>query len=73
MFFYDTIYLSKGIDPAKKKSNKQYTICHYWFFNHGFEFKDSVCNDCHDLIMLCLNIFLISLLQPYIIVVLFIA
>ena len=31
-------------------------ICHYWFFNHGFEFQDSVCNDCHDLTMLSVNI-----------------
>ena len=30
-------------------------ICHYWFLNHGFEFQDSVCNDCHDLIMLRAN------------------
>ena len=26
------------------------------FFNHGFKFQDFVCNSCHDLTMLCLNI-----------------
>ena len=26
------------------------------FFNHGFKFQGYVCNDCHDLTMLCLNI-----------------
>ena len=31
-------------------------ICHYWFFNHGFEFQDYVCNSCHDLTMLCFKI-----------------
>ena len=31
-------------------------ICHYWFFNHGFKFQDSVSNGCHDLTILCLNI-----------------
>ena len=31
-------------------------ICHYWFFNHGFKFQDSVCNGCHDLTMLNVNI-----------------
>ena len=31
-------------------------ICDYWFFNHGFKFQDHVCNDCHDLTMLCRNI-----------------
>ena len=40
-------------------------ICHYWFFNHGFKFQDSVCNDCHDLTILSVNIseLLLSLLK----------
>ena len=29
---------------------------HYWFFNHGLKFQDSVCNGCHDLTIVCLNI-----------------
>ena len=31
-------------------------IFHYWFFNHGFKFQDSVCNGCHQLTMLSVNI-----------------
>ena len=31
-------------------------ICHYWFFNDGFEFQDSKWNGCHDLTMLSVNI-----------------
>ena len=31
-------------------------IFRYWFSNHGLEFQYSLCNDCHDLSMLCLNI-----------------
>ena len=31
-------------------------ICHYWFFNNGIIFQDSVCNDCHDLTMRSVNI-----------------
>ena len=31
-------------------------ICHYWFFNNGFKFQDAVCNGCHDLTMLSVNI-----------------
>ena len=31
-------------------------ICHYWFFNHGFKFQDSLCNGCNDVIMLSVNI-----------------
>ena len=31
-------------------------IWHNWFFNHGFKFHDSVCNSCHNLTMLSVNI-----------------
>ena len=31
-------------------------IWHYFYFNHGFKFQDYVCNGCHDLTMLSLNI-----------------
>ena len=31
-------------------------IFRYWFSNHGLEFQYSLCNGCHDLSMLCLNI-----------------
>ena len=30
--------------------------CHFCFFTYEFEFQDSVCNTCHYLLMLCLNI-----------------
>ena len=30
-------------------------ICHYWFFNHGFKFQDSVCNGYRNLKMLSVN------------------
>ena len=31
-------------------------ICRYWFFNYGLKFQDSVCNGCHNLTMLIVNI-----------------
>ena len=31
-------------------------ICHYRFFNHGFKFRDSISNGCHDLTTLSVNI-----------------
>ena len=46
MLYYARIHLNEGIDVNK--------IGDYWFFNHGFKFQNSVCNDCHDLTMLCL-------------------
>ena len=56
MLYYDRIDISEGIDLAKSNNIKECMICHYFFFNHGFEFQDYVCNGCHDLTMLCLNI-----------------
>ena len=46
----------KGIDPTKSKNNKECIVCHCWFFNHGFKFQNFVCNVCHDLTMLRLNL-----------------
>ena len=43
------------MSPISTKS-KECIICHYWFFNHRFESQDSVCNGCHDLTMLSVNI-----------------
>ena len=56
MLYYDRIDISEGIDLAKNNNSKECIICHYFFFNYGFEFQYSVCNGCHDLSMLCLNI-----------------
>ena len=56
MLYYDRIDVSEGICPAKSNNSKECMICHDWFFNHGFKFQDSVCNGCHGLTILCLNI-----------------
>ena len=56
MLYHDRIDLSEGIDPGKSNNSKECIACLYWFFNHGFEFQDFVCNVCHDLTMLRLNI-----------------
>ena len=50
------IYLSEQIDLTKNNNSKECMFCHYWFFNHDFNFQDYVCNGCHDLLMLCVNI-----------------
>ena len=55
MLHYDKIDISEGIDPTKSNS-KECMTCHYWSFNHGVKFQDSVCNGCHDLTIFCLNI-----------------
>ena len=56
MLYYDKIDINDGIDPTESNKSRECMICHYWFFNHRFKFQDHVCNDCHDLTMLCLNI-----------------
>ena len=48
--------LSEGIDVGKSNNSKECIVCHFWFSNHGFKFQSSVCNDYHDLAMLCLNL-----------------
>ena len=47
MLYYDRIDISRGVDLTKSNSSKECVICHYWFFNHGFKFQGSICNDCH--------------------------
>ena len=56
MLYYDRIDINEGIDPTKSNKSKECMICHYWFYNHGFEFQNSVCNGCHDLSILSVNI-----------------
>ena len=56
MLHYDKIDLSEGFDVAKCNNSKKFIICGYWFSNHGFKFRNSACNGCHDLTMFTLNI-----------------
>ena len=76
MLYYNRIDISQGTDLAKSNKSKECIICDYCFFNHWYEFQDSVSNGCHDLTMLCLNIsgivITVSQLKMMINVVLFI-
>ena len=56
MLHYDRVDISKGTDLTKSTNSKECMICHYWLFNPGFQFQDSVYNGCHDLTMLTVNI-----------------
>ena len=74
MLYYNRIDIIEGIDLDKSNNSKECMISHYWFFNYGFNVQDYVCNDCHDLTMLSVNISILqlSLLKMLIAVVLFI-
>ena len=56
MLYYNRIEKSEGTDLPKSNNSKECTICHYWFFNHGFKSQNYVSNGCHDLTMLSVNV-----------------
>ena len=53
--YYDRTDISRRIDPTKSKKSRKCMICHYWFCNHGFKFRDYACAGCHDLTTLSLH------------------
>lgn len=53
---YDRNNLGQGIDPAKTTNSKEWVFCQYWYFNYRLKYRDSVCYNFHDLLMLCVNI-----------------
>ena len=57
MLYFDRIDVSEGIDVNKTSASKEYDICDYWYFlSKCFKFQSYVCNRCHDLLMLCMNL-----------------
>ena len=56
MLYYDKIDIGEGIDLAKSNNSKECMIFQCMFFSHGYKFKDSVCNGCHDLTILSVYI-----------------
>ena len=71
MLYYDITDVSEGIDVNKTSVSKEYGVCHYWYFlNYSFKFQPSVCNRCHDLLMMSMNLTNISILNILIIAVL---
>ena len=57
MLYYDRINVSEGIGVNKTSTSKECDICHYWYFlNYSFKFQPNVCNRCHDLLMMSINL-----------------
>ena len=64
MIYYDRIDISDGIDVNKTSASKECHIYHYWYFLHySFKFQPNVCNRCHDLLMLSINVSIIAILN----------
>ena len=64
MIYYDRIDVSEGIDVNKTSVSEQCDICHYWYFlNYSFKFQTNVCNRCHDLLIMFVNLSDIAILN----------
>ena len=57
MLYFNRIDISKGTDVNKTSASKECDICYYWYFlNYIFKFQPNVCNGCHDLLMMSVNL-----------------
>ena len=64
MLYFDRINVSEGNDVNKTSASKVCDICHHWhFLNYSFKFQPSVCNRCHDLLMMSMNLSNIGILN----------
>ena len=65
MLYYDRMDVSEGIDVNKRSvRSKECDVCHYWYFlNYSFKFQPTVCNRCHDSLMMSANLSNIAILN----------
>ena len=64
MLHYDRTDISETIDVNKTSTSKECIICHYWhFLDKVFKFQPDVCNGCHDVLMMFMNLSDISILN----------
>ena len=64
LLYYDRIEVSEGIDVNKISTSKECDVCHYWYFlNYSFMFQPDVCNRCHGLLMMSVNLSDIAILN----------
>ena len=51
------IDVSEGIDVNKTTASKECNIFQYWcFVNYSFKLQPNVCLNCHDLLMMPINL-----------------
>ena len=64
MLYFDRIDVSEGISVNKASTSKECDILRYWYFlNFGFKLQSNVCNRCHDLLMMFMNLSNIAILN----------
>ena len=71
MLYFNRINVFGEIDVNKTSASKECDIRHYWYFlNKGFRFQSYVYNQCHDLLIMSMNLSDIAILKILIIAVL---
>ena len=64
MLYFDGTDVSERIDVNKTSAWKECNICHYWcFLNYSFRFQLNLCNRCHGLLMMSMNLNNIAILS----------
>ena len=64
MIYYDRIDVSEGIGVNKTSASKECDVCRYWYFlNYSFRFQLNVCERCHSLLMMSINLGDIAILN----------
>ena len=57
MIHYDRIDAPEGIDVNKTRETKEFDIYYSWcFLNKRVKCRPNVCNRCHDLLMMSMNL-----------------
>ena len=56
MLYFDKIDISEEIDVNKKIKRVPYLSQLAFFLNKVFKFQTNVCNRCHDLLMMSMNL-----------------
>ena len=61
MLYFNKIEVSEGTDVNKTSASK---VWYYWYFlNYSLKFQPNVCNRCHDLLMMSMNLSNIAILN----------
>ena len=64
MLYDNRIDVAEGIDVNKTSESKECDVSHYlYFLNYSFKFQPNVCNRCHDLLMMPINLSDIAILN----------
>ena len=64
MLYYDRNDFSEGIDVNKTGVSKECIICRYWhFLDKKCKCQPHVCNACHDVLMMSINLSDIAILN----------